>query len=255
MSKVDIHPSAQLGDHVDIMGSLTLGANVQVGANVTFYPDVHIGAGTIILAGAVIGRPPIAAGQLTRPLTVNNKTVHIGENCVIGSNAVLYCDLVCGESVLIGDLATVREGCRLGDQVVLGRRSTLLYNVTVGSRTRVHDGVHLTGNMVVEADVFFGPLSVASNDNEVYLRRYKLLPMELSPPVVRRFALIGTNATLAAGIEVGMGAIVAPSAMATRDVPAWTVVAGIPARTMRDVPDEDRLQILRKFGLADEDSA
>lgn len=255
MSKVDIHPSAKLGDNVDMMGALTLGANVEVGANVTFYPDVHIGAGTRILAGAVIGRPPIATGALSRPIKLNSKYVYIGENCVIGSNAVLYCDFACGHEVLIGDLASVREGARLEDEVVLGRGSTLLYNVSVGARTIIHDGVHLTGGMVVEADVFVGPLSVSANDNGVYERRFGLSPFKISPPVVRRFALIGTGSILGAGSAVGMGAIVAPGAVVTRDVPAWTIVAGVPARHLRDVAEDDRLQILRKFGLAGEDSA
>lgn len=255
MSKVDIHPSAKLGANVDIMGALTLGANVEVGANVTFYPDVHIGADTRILAGAVIGRPPIARGRLVREVDSSGQPVHIGANCVIGANAVLYDDLIAGDNVMISDLASVREGARLEDEAVLGRRSTLLYNVSVGARTIIHDGAHLTGGMVVEADVFMGPMAVSYNDNGVHLRRYGLSPFEISPPVVRRFALIGTGSLLGAGSEIGQGAIVAPGAVVTREVPPWTIVAGVPARHLRDVADEDRQKILREFGLADEDSA
>ncbi len=255
MREADIHASAKLGANVDIMGALTLGANVEVGANVTFYPDVHIGAGTRILAGAVIGRPPIARGRLVREVASGGQPVRIGANCVIGANAVLYHDVIAGDNIMISDLASVREGARLDDEVVLGRGSTLLYNVSVGARTIVHDGAHLTGGMVVEADVFVGPMSASANDNGVHLRRYGLSPFEISPPVVRRFALIGTGAMLGAGSEVGQGAIVAPGAVVTRAVPAWTVVAGVPARHLRDVAEEDRQKILREFGLADEDSA
>ena len=255
MSQIDIHPSAKLGDNVTIMGALKLGANAQVGANVTFYPDVQVGAGTRILAGAVIGRPPIARGKLVRKVDSSGLPVRIGENCVIGANAVLYDNLIAGDNVMISDMASVREGARLEDEVVIGRSSTLLYDVTIGARCTVHDGTHLTGGMVIEADVFIGPLALSSNDNNVHMSRFELSPYKISPPVVRRFALIGTGALLGAGNEVGRGAIVAPGAVVTRDVPAWTVVAGVPARHLRDVADEDRQQILRKFGLAEEASA
>ena len=66
-------------------------------------------------------------------------------------------------------------------------------------------------------------------------------------PREKRFALIGTGATLVAGITVGVGAIDAPGAVVTRDVPDWTIVAGVPARHMGPVADADRDAILRRF--------
>lgn len=255
MSKVDIHPSAQLGDNVNIMGALTLGANVQVGANVTFYPNVHVGVGTRIMPGAVIGRPPIRAGTTNRPTSRGDETVRIGAHCVISPNAVLYTNLRIGNNVLIGDLASLREGCQLGDDTVVGRGTTLMHDVELGARSRIHNLAFIVGGCQIESDVFISSQVGSLNDNEVYLKRFGLVPFRIDPPRIRRFAVVGANATLSAGIEVGMGSIVAPGAVVTRDVPAWTVVAGVPARRLRDIADGDRLQILRKFGLADEASA
>jgi acetyltransferase-like isoleucine patch superfamily enzyme len=104
--------------------------------------------------------------------------------------------------------------------------------------------------MLIEADVFIGPGVNSINDNDVYLKRYGLVPFDVCGPTVRRFALIGTGANLAAGIEIGMGAIVAPSAMVTHDVPAWTIVAGVPAKVVRTIDQELRLHILKHFGLS-----
>lgn len=255
MSEVDIHPSARLGNNVVIMGALSLGANVQVGANVTFYPNVHIGAGTRIMPGAVIGRPPIRAGTTNRPISRGDETVRIGTHCVISPNAVLYTNLRIGNNVLIGDLASLREGCQLGDDTVIGRGTTLMHDVEVGARSRIHNLAFIVGGCRIEADVFIASQVGSVNDNEVYLKRFGLVPFRIAPPRIRRFAVVGANATLSADIEIGMGAIVAFGAVVTRDVPAWTVVAGVPARRLRDVPAEDRLKILDKFGLADEASA
>ena len=255
MSQVDIHLSARLADNVRIMGALSLGANVQVGANVTFYPNVHIGAGTRIMAGAVIGRPPIRAGTTNRPISLGDETVRIGAHCVISPNAVLYTNLRIGNNVLVGDLASVREGCQLADDTVVGCGTTLMHGVEIGARSRIHNLAFIVGGCRIEADVFIAGQVGSVNDNEVYLKRFGLVPFRIDPPRIRRFAVVGANATLSAGIEVGRGAIVAPGAVVTRDVPAWTVVAGVPARHMRDIPTEDRQAILRKFGLADEASA
>jgi tetrahydrodipicolinate N-acetyltransferase len=124
-----------------------------------------------------------------------------------------------------------------------------MYEASVGARSRIIDGAIVTGNMVLEDDVFMGPGACTINDNDVYLKRFGLEPFSLQGPVVRRFAVIGAGANLGAGVEVGVGAIVAPSAMVTRDVPAWTVVAGVPAKVIKNVETAQRNAILKHFNV------
>ena len=255
MTRVDIHASVRQGNNMQIMGDLSLARGVEVGANVSFYPNVHVGENTKILPGAVIGRPPIRAGTTNRPIDCGDASVRIGSDCVIGANCVLYTNMRIGNNVLIGDLASLREGCRLEDNTVVGRAVLMMYGARLQSRSRIIDGAIITGNMLVEPDVFIGPGVNTVNDNDVYLKRFGLIPFESDPPVVRRFAVIGTAATIGAGVEVGRGAIVAPGAMATKDVAPWTIVAGVPARELRSVDEDSRAQILAHFGLNDEASA
>jgi acetyltransferase-like isoleucine patch superfamily enzyme len=237
------------GKNVIVNSDTCLGERVQIGNNVTFYPGVTVGDDCRIMDGAVLGRPPISAGNVTRSIGDIQQELVIEAGSIIGANAVLYTGVKIGSQVLIGDLASIREGCILLDQVVIGRGVMVMYDTQVGERTRVIDGAILTGNMLVEADVFIGPGANSINDNDVYLKRYGLVPFDVGGPTVRRFALIGAGANLAAGIEIGMGSIVAPGAMVTRDVPAWTVVAGVPAKVVRTVDAEVRTQILKHFGL------
>jgi acetyltransferase-like isoleucine patch superfamily enzyme len=226
-----IHPDARIECGVSIAESAIVGAGVE------------IGRGSIVLDGAVLGRIPRGTATMTRPIAATGPLV-IGRDCVIGANAVLYAGSTYGDRVLVSDLASLREGCTVGADTVLGRAVLVMYGTRIGVRCRVIDGAILTGNMVIESDVFIGPGANSINDNRVYLSRFGLESLEIRGPTIRRLALIGAGANLAAGIEVGEGAIVAPCAMACCDVPPWTVVAGVPAKKVRDVPGADREKIL-----------
>lgn len=245
--------SGTIGRNVAFSDDTILGERVTIGNNVTFYPGVAVGAGCTILDGAVLGRPPLTTGNTTRPIDATASRLIIGAGSIIGANAVLYTRITIGERVLIGDLATIREDCVLDDQVVIGRGVLVMYSTRVGSRTRVIDGAILTGNMVIEEDVFIGPGVGSVNDDDVYLKRFGLVPFETQGPTIRRFALIGTGANISSGTEIGEGAIVSPNAMVTKDVAPWTVVAGVPARPMRNVPEEHRRMILEHFAVPDRD--
>ena len=240
-----------IGQHVMLSPDTVLGENVTIGNNVTFYPGVSVGDGCRVFDGAVIGRPPLMTGTLTRPIKTDPQPIVIGTGSIIGANSVLYFGITIGQNVLIGDLTTIREGCTFADQVVIGRGVMVMYDTAVGTRSRVIDGAILTGNMLVESDVFIGPGVMTINDNDVYLKRFGLEPFSVQGPVIRRFALIGTGANLAAGVEIGMGAVVAPNAMVMHDVAPWTIVAGVTARFVRPVDEAQRRQVLSHFGLSE----
>jgi acetyltransferase-like isoleucine patch superfamily enzyme len=65
---------------------------------------------------------------------------------------------------------------------------------------------------------------------------------ELRGPVLRRACRVGGGAVIAPGIEVGEESFVAAGAVVVADVAPRAVVMGVPARQVREVPDEDLLE-------------
>lgn len=252
-SRPSLPSSVTLGQNVVLGDGVRLGERVALGHHVVVHDGVEVADDCTVLDGAVLGRRPMTTGNTNRPLAETGPLT-LGRGSLIGAGAVLYTGSVIGESVMVSDLASIREGCQLARGVIVGRGVLIMYDTTVGENTRIIDGAILTGGMTVESEVFIGPGACSINDDDVYLKRFGLAPFEVRGPIVRRFALIGAGANLTAGVEIGRGAIVAPNAMVTRDVPPWCVVAGVPARVVREVDPRDRAAIESHFDVSGPDA-
>lgn len=90
------------------------------------------------------------------------------------------------------------------------------------------------GGITIEDDVMIGPrVNIASEGHHVEAdKRKTLVPGAV---VVKRNAWIGAAATIMPGVTVGENSVVAAGAVVTRDVPANTVVAGVPAKVVKDL--------------------
>ncbi len=206
--------------------------------------DTVIGENVTVLPGAVLGRPPVSTKAQVRKAGAQLPPLVIGDNCVIGANAVLYRGTIIGANTLVGDTACIREQVRIGDSCIIAMGVTINYNTTVGSRVKIMDNSHITGNTLVEDDVFISLLVGSANDNSMGREAATNTPLERRDRrgiVIRRFARIGEGAMLLPGIEIGENAVVAAGSVVNRPVPPRTVVFGAPARPVRVLREQEIL--------------
>jgi serine acetyltransferase len=125
--------------------------------------------------------------------------------------------------------ATIGSDCNICDHVFIEN------DVRVGDRVTIKSGVQLWDGIELEDGVFIGPNVSFTNDP---FPRSKVYPEKFARTTVGKGASVGANATLLPGISIGVGAMVGAGAVVTRDVPAFAVVHGNPARLSRMLADE-----------------
>jgi UDP-2-acetamido-3-amino-2,3-dideoxy-glucuronate N-acetyltransferase len=144
------------------------------------------------------------------------------------------------ESAYVDDGATIGAGtkvwhfCHVLGGAVIGARCSLGQNVVVMNGTRIGDNVKIQNNVSVyegvelEDDVFCGPSMVFTN--VINPRSHVSRKNEYRRTLVKRGASIGANATIVCGSTLGRYAFVGAGAVVARDVPAFALMVGVPAR-------------------------
>ena len=123
---------------------------------------------------------------------------------------------------------------------MLGRGSSIDFDVTVGARVLIQTGVYVTGGSIVEDDV----VPRARECSRRTTTRWAATPAASRSRVrsFRRACRVGGGAVLVPGVVIGEEAFVAAGALVTRDVGEREVVMGVPARVVRRVADEDLIE-------------
>lgn len=142
-----------------------------------------------------------------------------------------------GAGSFIWHLAQVREGARLGENCIVGRGAYVGTGVILGDNCKVQNYALVYEPAKLADGVFIGPAVVLTND--AYPRAINADGTVKSAhdwePVgvtIERGASIGARATCVAPVAIGAWATVAAGAVVVKDVPAYALVAGVPARRL-----------------------
>ncbi len=133
-----------------------------------------------------------------------------------------------GKGTKIWHFSHIMPNCIMGENCNIGQNVVVSPDVVLGNNVKVQNNVSIYTGVICEDDVFLGPSMVFTNvinPRSAILRRD-----QYKKTIVRKGASIGANATIVCGIELGSYSFIGAGAVVIRDVPAYALVVGNPAR-------------------------
>jgi len=147
-------------------------------------------------------------------------------------------DVILGKNVKIYNPELVNIfGCRIGDGSFVGPFVEITRNTIIGKNCVIESHSFLCDSDTLEDDVFITHGAMFTND----LYPNVGVHVEYLPTLVKKRASIGTNATIVAGIKIGANSVVGAGAVVTKDVPPFTIVAGNPAKILKQFSNEEEI--------------
>ena len=165
-----------------------------------------------------------------------HETAVIDSGCQIGNNTKIWHFSHIMSNCILG------EGCNVGQNVVVSPHVVLGKNVKVQNNVSIYTGV------ICEDDVFLGPSMVFTN--VINPRSAVNRKNEYMKTVVRKGASIGANATIVCGHDIGEFAFIGAGAVVTKEVPAYAMVVGNPARQIGWMSEHGTKLIFDEGGMA-----
>jgi UDP-2-acetamido-3-amino-2,3-dideoxy-glucuronate N-acetyltransferase len=145
-----------------------------------------------------------------------HETAVIDEGCEIGSGTKIW------------HFSHIMPGCKIGENCNLGQNVVVSPKVVLGNNVRVQNNVSIYEGVICEDDVFLGPSMVLTN--VINPRSAVSRKTEYKTTLIKKGASIGANATIVCGNTIGEFAFVGAGAVVTKDVPAYALIVGNPAK-------------------------
>ncbi len=133
-----------------------------------------------------------------------------------------------GKSVKIWHFSHIMSGCILGDSCNIGQNVVISPGVVLGKNVKVQNNISIYTGVTCDDDVFLGPSMVFTNvinPRSAIVRKH-----EYAKTHVGKGASIGANSTIVCGHDIGAYAFIGAGAVVTKNIPAYALVVGNPAR-------------------------
>jgi UDP-2-acetamido-3-amino-2,3-dideoxy-glucuronate N-acetyltransferase len=147
---------------------------------------------------------------------------------VIHESAYVDAGATVGVGTRIWHFCHVNPGAVIGERCSLGQNVVVMNGTRLGNNVKVQNNVSIYEGVELEDDVFCGPSMVFTN--VINPRSQVVRKSEYQRTLVKRGATIGANATVVCGVTIGEYAMIGAGAVVAKDVRAYALMLGVPAR-------------------------
>ena len=189
------------------------------------YPNVKLGKNVIVEDLCIIG---MSFKGYSMEETI------IGDNALIRSGTIIYAGNKIGINFQTGNKVNIREHNIIGNNVSIGTLSAIEHHIKIGNEVRIHSQAFIPEYTLLEDECWIGPNAVLTNSK--YPRGINSKELLTGVHVMKK-AIIGANSTLLPGVTVGESAFVGAGSVVTKDVTSKTVVAGNPAKFVKNISE------------------
>ena len=248
--------NCDISKNVTLIGNVRIGDNCKIGNNV-FLKSVSIGDNSIIQDNSVLGYSTITGHYYDQKQSQENHSnfdhpkyhIIVGKNVLIRTGVTIYLDVNIGDNCWINHNAIIRENVTISEDSTVGSNTICENNVSIGKRCVIHNNTMICAETLIESFVFIGPgVSFTNNSPIGHLRD---VPSTIRGAKLRWGCAIGGGSTICPGVEIGHEAIIAAGAVVTKDILPRIIVAGNPAKKIKDVEQQSFIKedFRKQYGI------
>jgi len=145
-----------------------------------------------------------------------HESAYVDEGCTLGAGTKVW------------HFSHLMRGCQVGENCNIGQNVFIAEGVTLGRGCKVQNNVSIYQGVTCEDEVFLGPSMVFTN--VLNPRAAVSRKDEYRPTLLKRGVTVGANATIVCGHMLGEYCMIGAGAVVTKDVPAYALMAGVPAQ-------------------------
>jgi UDP-2-acetamido-3-amino-2,3-dideoxy-glucuronate N-acetyltransferase len=165
-----------------------------------------------------------------------HESAYVDEGCVIGAGTKIW------------HFSHIMSNCVIGECCNIGQNVVISPDVKLGRNVKIQNNVSVYTGVICEDDVFLGPSMVFTN--VINPRSAVSRKDEYRPTILRRGASVGANATIVCGNTLGEYCLIGAGSVVTKDVPAFALMIGNPARRVGWVSRHGEKLKFNEDGLA-----
>jgi len=160
-------------------------------------------------------------------------------NVIIHQSALVEANVTLGPRTKVWDNVHIRRGTQLGDECLVGGKTTIAYDVQIANRVKINSAAYICNGVTIEDGVMISAGVLFTNDrfpraatNDLTCLRPSTPDEHTLPTLVREGATIGAGAIIGCDLTIGRFAMIGMGSVVTRSVPDFHLVIGNPARSI-----------------------